>query len=46
MKWSIESKDVDKQREFKNQILHFIDAVRFFNENLAKEFLIDLPSAS
>ncbi|MEK5061122.1 hypothetical protein BK126_26125 [Paenibacillus sp. FSL H7-0326] len=46
LKWSIESKDVDKQREFKNQILHFIDAVRFFNENLAKEFLIDLPSAS
>ncbi|MFB5759071.1 hypothetical protein [Paenibacillus medicaginis] len=38
LKWAIEKKDVDKQREFENQINYFIDAVEFFHKDLAKEF--------
>ncbi|MGG0793816.1 hypothetical protein ABE137_07395 [Brevibacillus laterosporus] len=38
LRWSIEKKDIDKQREFKNQINYFIDAVDFFNKSLADEF--------
>ncbi|WP_407052921.1 hypothetical protein [Paenibacillus dendritiformis] len=38
LKWSIEKKDIDKQREFKNQIDYFIDGVNFFNNKLADEF--------
>lgn len=38
MNWTIDKKDIDKQREFKNQLDYFIDGVAFFNKNLADEF--------
>ncbi|OMD10610.1 hypothetical protein [Paenibacillus odorifer] len=38
LKWSIEKKDLDKEREFKNQINYFIDGVAFFHRGLADEF--------
>ncbi|MCM3273053.1 hypothetical protein [Paenibacillus elgii] len=38
LNWAIEKKDIDKQREFKNQLDYFIDGVNFFNQNLAIEF--------
>jgi len=38
LKWSIEKKDLDKEREFKNQINYFIDGVDFFHRGLADEF--------
>lgn len=38
LKWAIEKNDIDKQREFENQLDYFIDGVNFFNTNLADEF--------
>lgn len=38
LKWAIDKKDLDKQREFKNQLDCFIDGVDFFNKNLANKF--------
>lgn len=36
--WAIRTNDEYKQRDFKNQIYYFIDAVRFFHKDLADEF--------
>lgn len=44
LKWAIEKKDIDKQREFENQINYFIDGVSFFHQNLANEFRTLLSS--
>ncbi|EQM25318.1 hypothetical protein PQS30_06565 [Bacillus licheniformis] len=33
-----EKNDIDKIKEFKNEVHYFIDAVRFFNASLADEF--------
>lgn len=33
-----EKNDMDKAKEFENQIYYFIEAVRFFNVHLADEF--------
>lgn len=36
--WAIETNDIDKQTEFRNRINYFIEAVKFFSEDLANEF--------
>ena len=36
--WAKEKNDMDKAKEFENQIYYFIEAVRFFNVNLADKF--------
>lgn len=36
--WAKEKNNMDKAKEFENQIHYFIEAVRFFNANLADEF--------
>lgn len=38
LQWAISTNDVDKQTEFRNQIVYFIDGVSFFNATLANEF--------
>ncbi|WP_242288941.1 MULTISPECIES: hypothetical protein [unclassified Bacillus cereus group] len=36
--WAKKENDMDRAKEFENIVHYFIDAVRFFNENLAEEF--------
>lgn len=36
--WAIKSNDSDKAKSFENQVYYFIDAVHFFDENLACSF--------
>ncbi|KAA9007360.1 hypothetical protein F4V43_02415 [Paenibacillus spiritus] len=38
LKWVIEQNDLDKQREYKNRLHDFVEAVGFFNKELYEEF--------
>jgi hypothetical protein len=39
-KWAIKSNNQDKAKVFENQVYYFIEAVRFFDEELAQSFTV------